>query len=133
MCLLLILSGFAVFVLRDLIFKGRSLGKRILALYVYDKNSLTQKVGGKVKEGFKKVEHEVPLQSHQDAFNFEDVEDFCIKVEAEAAKYNIESPKLKARLLMQHILKKPRQYLIIYDNKFNLKIIVLYIFNRYSI
>ena len=28
-----------------------------------DKNSLTQKVGGKVKEGFKKVEHEVPLQS----------------------------------------------------------------------
>lgn len=30
---------------------------------------------------------------------------------------NIESPKLKARLLLQYILKKPRQYLIIYDNK----------------
>ena len=28
-----------------------------------DKESLTQKVGGHVKEGFKQVEHEVPLQS----------------------------------------------------------------------
>ena len=30
---------------------------------------------------------------------------------------NIESPKLKARLLLQYILKKPRQHLIIYDNQ----------------
>lgn len=30
---------------------------------------------------------------------------------------NIESPKLKARLLLQYILKKPRQYLIVYDNE----------------
>ena len=30
---------------------------------------------------------------------------------------NIDSPKLKARLLLQHILNKPRQYLIVYDNK----------------
>ena len=30
---------------------------------------------------------------------------------------NIETPKLKARLLLQYILKKDRQYLIIYDNK----------------
>lgn len=30
---------------------------------------------------------------------------------------NIESPKLKARLLLQYILKKSRQYLIVYDNK----------------
>ncbi|MBR3162906.1 MAG: NAD-dependent DNA ligase LigA [Clostridia bacterium] len=58
-----------------------------------DKDSLTQKVGGKVKEGFKKVEHEVPLQSLQDVFNFEDVEDFCIKVEEQAVKNNIESLK----------------------------------------
>ena len=28
---------------------------------------------------------------------------------------NIESPKLKARLLMQFILKKPRQYIIVND------------------
>ena len=30
---------------------------------------------------------------------------------------NIETPKLKARLLLQFILKKDRQYLIVYDNK----------------
>ena len=30
---------------------------------------------------------------------------------------NVESPKLKARLLLQYILKKQRQYLIIYDNQ----------------
>ncbi len=30
---------------------------------------------------------------------------------------NIDSPKLKARLLLQYILRKPRQYLIVYDNK----------------
>ena len=30
---------------------------------------------------------------------------------------NIESPKLKARLLLQYILKRPRQYLIVYDNE----------------
>lgn len=30
---------------------------------------------------------------------------------------NIESPKLKARLLLQYILKKPRQHLIVYDNE----------------
>ena len=36
-------------------------------------DSLTQKVGGNVKEGFKKVEHIVPLQSLQDVFSFEEV------------------------------------------------------------
>ena len=30
---------------------------------------------------------------------------------------NVESPKLKSRLLLQYILKKPRQYLIVYDNE----------------
>ena len=29
----------------------------------------------------------------------------------------IETPKMKARLLMQYVLKKPRQYLIVYDKK----------------
>ena len=29
----------------------------------------------------------------------------------------IETPKMKARLLMQYTLKKPRQFLIVYDNK----------------
>ena len=30
---------------------------------------------------------------------------------------NGESPKLKARLLLQYVLDKPRQYIIVYDNK----------------
>ena len=37
---LLILSAFAAFILRDVIFSGRSLGKRICGLYIYDKYSL---------------------------------------------------------------------------------------------
>lgn len=41
-----------------------------------DKNSLTQKVGGSVKEGFEKVTHIVPLQSLQDVFSFDEVYDF---------------------------------------------------------
>ena len=47
------------------------------------KDSLTQKVGGTVKEGFAKVEHEVPLQSLQDVFSFEEVEDFDERVKKE--------------------------------------------------
>ncbi len=30
---------------------------------------------------------------------------------------NIENPKMKSRLLMQYILKKPRNYLLVYDNQ----------------
>ena len=47
------------------------------------KNSLTQKVGGTVKEGFEKVEHSVPLQSLQDVFSLEEVQEFCIKMQKE--------------------------------------------------
>ena len=36
-------------------------------------DSLTQKVGGTVKEGFEKVEHEVPLQSLQDVFSYDEI------------------------------------------------------------
>lgn len=43
-------------------------------------NSLTQKVGGTVKDGFKEVEHEVPLQSLQDVFSFEELRDFDDRV-----------------------------------------------------
>ena len=39
-------------------------------------DSLTQHVGGTVKEGFEKVEHEVPLQSLQDIFDFEELYEF---------------------------------------------------------
>ena len=44
------------------------------------KDSLTQHVGGTVKEGFEKVEHEVPLQSLQDIFNFDELYAFDERV-----------------------------------------------------
>ena len=44
------------------------------------KDSLTQKVGGNVKEGFKKVTHKVPLQSLQDVFSFEEIYTFDDKM-----------------------------------------------------
>ena len=50
-------------------------------------DSLTQKVGGHVKEGFKKVTHEVPLQSLQDVFSLVEVEDYIEKIN-EKAKEN---------------------------------------------
>ena len=43
-------------------------------------DSLTQKVGGHVKEGLKKVEHEVPLQSLQDVFSYEELIAFDTRV-----------------------------------------------------
>lgn len=58
------------------------------------KESLTQHVGGNVKEGFEKVEHEVPLQSLQDIFNFEELEAFnerVIKTLEEKPKYVVET------------------------------------------
>ena len=53
------------------------------------KESLTQKVGGKVKEGFKKVEHEVPLQSLQDVFSFEEVREVLNRIEKQALENDI--------------------------------------------
>lgn len=52
------------------------------------KDSLTQKVGGTAKEGFAKVEHEVPLQSLQDVFSFEEVEEFDKKMRKEDENVN---------------------------------------------
>ena len=49
-----------------------------------DKDSLTQKVGGHVKEGFKEVVHEVPLQSLQDVFSLEEVQEFDEKMRKQA-------------------------------------------------
>ena len=42
LCFFAIIVAFGAFVLRDVIFKGRSLGKRIFGLYVYEKSSLKQ-------------------------------------------------------------------------------------------
>ena len=44
------------------------------------KDSMTQKVGGHVKEGFSQVTHEVPLQSLQDVFSIEELEEFDKRV-----------------------------------------------------
>ena len=42
LCFFDIILAFGAFVLRDVIFKGRSLGKRIFDLYIYEKDSLKQ-------------------------------------------------------------------------------------------
>ena len=60
-----------------------------------DKDSLTQKVGGHVKEGFEKVEHEVPLQSLQDVFSIEELRLFDTRVrketELDEMEYTVEA------------------------------------------
>ena len=53
------------------------------------KDSLTQKVGGHVKAGFKKVTHEVPLQSLQDVFSFQEVEEFDERIQKQAEENGI--------------------------------------------
>lgn len=52
------------------------------------KDSLTQKVGGTVKEGFEKVNHVVPLQSLQDVFDYESIYDFDEKAKTIASENN---------------------------------------------
>ena len=54
------------------------------------KDSLTQKVGGTVKEGFEKVQHEVPLQSLQDIFDFDELRAFDERMKKSALEYNKE-------------------------------------------
>ncbi len=49
-------------------------------------NSLTQKVGGTVKKGFKEVVHEVPLQSLQDIFSFEELIEFEERINKQISK-----------------------------------------------
>ena len=54
------------------------------------KDSLTQKVGGHVKEGFKEVTHEVPLLSLQDIFSFDELYEFDQRVRTVAEEENQE-------------------------------------------
>ena len=58
-------------------------------------NSNTQKVGGHVKEGFKEVTHVVPLQSLQDVFSIEELEEFDKRVkkqlEGQTVNYVVET------------------------------------------
>lgn len=53
------------------------------------KDSLTQKVGGHVKEGFEKVEHEVSLQSLMDVFSIEELRGFDTRVKKEVEREEI--------------------------------------------
>ena len=55
------------------------------------KESLTQHVGGKVKEGFQKVEHKIPLLSMQDIFSIDEIIDFVEKMKLRAKKENIKN------------------------------------------
>ncbi len=55
------------------------------------KESLTQHVGGKVKEGFQKVEHKIPLLSMQDIFSIEEIIDFVEKMKTRAKEENIKN------------------------------------------
>ena len=44
-------------------------------------DSPTQRIGGRTLEGFDTVTHEVPLESLQDVFSPEEVEEFCQRME----------------------------------------------------
>ena len=55
------------------------------------KDSLTQHVGGKAKEGFKKVEHKIPLLSMQDIFSIDEILDYVNKIRERAKAENIEN------------------------------------------
>lgn len=55
------------------------------------KESYTQHVGGNVKTGFSKVEHEIPLLSMQDIFSLEEIEEYVKKIQKQATEANIEN------------------------------------------
>ena len=55
------------------------------------KDSYTQHVGGSVKAGFSKVEHEVPLLSMQDIFSLEEIDEYVNKIQKQAEENKIEN------------------------------------------
>ena len=55
------------------------------------KESYTQHVGGNVKAGFSKVEHEIPLLSMQDIFSIEEIEEYVGKIQKQAVEEKIEN------------------------------------------
>ncbi len=71
----------------------RNLEKQYPDLITSD--SLTQHVGGTVKEGFKKVEHEVPLQSLQDIFDFDELYAFDERVNKTIENNNDETEQIQ--------------------------------------
>ena len=53
-------------------------------------DSPTQRVGASIKKGFEKVTHEIPLQSLQDVFSFEEVREFDTRMQKAAKENNTE-------------------------------------------
>ncbi len=53
------------------------------------KDSPTQRVGASIKKGFEKITHEVPLQSLQDVFSFEEVYEFDERMKKASEEYNL--------------------------------------------
>ena len=53
-------------------------------------DSPTQRVGASIKKGFEKITHEVPLQSLQDVFSFEEVREFDAKMQKIVKENNTE-------------------------------------------
>ncbi len=62
---------------------------------LYDPASPTQRVGGKALDKFEKVTHTARMDSLADVFSFEEVEDFCARMESEVDEpvYSVE-PKI---------------------------------------
>ena len=61
----------------------------------YDPTSPSLRVGGAALDKFRKVTHDVPLNSLSDVFSFEELEDFLLRVDAQqkSAAYSVE-PKI---------------------------------------
>ena len=72
-----------------LIMELKDLEKRFPELIT--QNSYTQHVGGDVKKGFKKVNHEIPLLSMQDIFNIDEIDEYVNKIKKQAEENNIEN------------------------------------------
>ena len=72
-----------------LIMELKDLEKRFPELINND--SYTQHVGGEVKKGFKKVNHEIPLLSMQDIFNIDEIDEYVNKIKKQAQENNIEN------------------------------------------
>lgn len=66
--------------------------KQIEAQYpeLIREDSPTQKIGANIKKGFEKVTHEIPLQSLQDVFTYEEIKDFDERMKKIAEENKIE-------------------------------------------
>ena len=62
---------------------------------LYDPTSQTQRVGGKALDKFEKVTHTVRMDSLADVFSFDEIKDFCYKMNdaVDSPQYSVE-PKI---------------------------------------